>query len=257
MSAPNDAECLRPDVMLTLTDGQYIPSPSLVKLLLEARNSYNWPKGTSSADSQRRIIELKEEVRKYLLDLTPACARAIVARVSEWAGNNAASHEQICIATPEQQDQMRAAIAALTTQEQEKEGRGIDALCALPGINLVIASKVFRLCSPNRGAAIDRHTSYFFNSLQVANSGKATHFRREWTDRSKKTSRLAIYTPSNYTQNKAEYFTAYLPILRSIAQAMNDIPAFYTCAATGKETRWTPADVEMAAYYWWALNGAR
>jgi len=33
-----------------------------------------------------------------------------------------------------------------------------------PGLGLVMASKIYRFCSPHIGAAVDRHSSYFFNS---------------------------------------------------------------------------------------------
>lgn len=150
---------------------------------------------------------------------------------------------------------MQAAISGLITPGQECVG--IDALCSLPGISLVIASKIYRFCAPTQGAAVDRHASYFFNSLQVAGGGNATRFAREWANGRHRTSRLAIYTLSGYVHNKAEYFSAYLPTVTCIAQALNAIPAPYTCAARNAPMTWTPADVEMAAYYWWATNGAR
>jgi hypothetical protein len=115
----------------------------------------------------------------------------------------------------------------------------------------------FRFCSPQHGAAVDRHASYFFNSLQVIGQGNVSQFARQWANGRHTTSRLAIYNQAGYMRNKAEYFTSYLPILSSIAQAMNAIPAQYTCMATNHQMNWTSADVEMAAYYWWALNGAR
>jgi hypothetical protein len=150
---------------------------------------------------------------------------------------------------------MQAAISCLINPAHERTG--IDALCALPGISLVIASKIFRFCSPNHGAAVDRHASYFFNSLQIVGGGAATHFNREWANGRHTTSRLAIYNQPSYKHNKAEYFLNYLPTLACIAQAMNAIPALYTCAAQNIQMNWTPADIEMAAYYWWATNGTR
>ncbi|MFZ2629331.1 MAG: hypothetical protein WAX67_10695 [Rugosibacter sp.] len=189
------------------------------------------------------------------MNLTPANALAIVEAVSLWAGNNTNSHAQIVGAPPKQQVQMQAAISCLINPGQECTG--IDALCALPGISLVIASKIFRFCSPNHGAAVDRHASYFFNSLQLIGGGTATRFIREWATGRHTTSRLSIYNQSNYAHNKAEYFLAYLPTLACIAQAMNATPALYTCAARSTQMNWTPADIEMAAYYWWATNGAR
>jgi|GEM_PF-712523 hypothetical protein len=256
MPPPNDAPSLPQGVTLTVAaNGHYILSELLVDLFLHARNNYDWPQGTGAVQSQQTIRNLEATVNAHLLNLTQANAHAIAVAVSQWAGNNANAHAQIVQATPAQQNEMQAAIACLIIPGQECAG--IDGLCALPGISLVIASKIFRFCSPNFGAAVDRHASYFFNSLRVPGGGNATQFAREWANGRHTTSRLAIYNQTSYARNKAEYFTAYLPTLSSIAQAMNAIPAPYTCMARNHQVNWTPADVEMAAYYWWALNGAR
>jgi len=256
MPQPNDAPSLPAGVLLThAANGQCSPSQPLINLLLQARNGYDWPAGTGAAHSQQTILNLKATVRAHLANLTPANAHAIVVAVSLWAGNNANSHAQIVGALPVLQAQMQTAISCLVNPGQESAG--IDALCALPGISLVIASKIFRFCSPNQGAAVDRHASYFFNSLQVVGGGATTHFVREWSNGRHATSRLAIYNQSNYTRNKTEYFLVYLPVLLCIAQAMNANAATYTCAARNIQMNWTSADVEMAAYYWWATNGAR
>lgn len=121
----------------------------------------------------------------------------------------------------------------------------------------MIASKIFRFCNPAKGAAVDRHASYFFNSLPVSGNGNAASFSREWANGHHTTSRLAIYSNSGYARNKAEYFTKYLIILESLAFALNSTSTQYSCAVTKNFNNWTPADVEMAAYYWWAINGAR
>lgn len=256
MPPPNDAPSLPANAVLTRTaNGQYSPSQPLIDLLLQARNGYDWPAGTGAAQSQQTILDLEANVHAHLANLTPANAQAIVVAVSQWAGNNANAHAQIAGATPTQQVQMQTAITCLINPGQECTG--IDALRVLPGISLVIASKIFRFCSPNHGAAVDRHASYFFNSLQVVGGGAATHFVREWANGQHTTSRLAIYNQANYTYNKAEYFLGYLPTLACIAQALNAIPNLYTCAATNAQMNWRPTDVEMAAYYWWATNGAR
>lgn len=256
MPPPNDVLCFPPGVMLTLNpNGQFVPSQPLVDLLLQARSNYDWPAGTGAHLSQRTIINLVAVVKADLLHLTNVSAHAIAVAVSNWAGNNANAHTRIVAATPAQQNQMQAAIACLLLPGQECAG--INELCTLPGISLVIASKIFRFCSPNDGAAVDRHASYFFNSLQVTGVGNATHFVREWANGRHATSRLAIYNRANYARNTAEYFETYLPVLRSITQALNAIPAPYTCAASMGQMHWTPADVEMAAYYWWARRGAR
>jgi hypothetical protein len=230
-------------------------SDTLVNLLVTARSTYDWPAGTGSAASQITILNLEAAVNGYLMALNAANAHAITVQVSAWAGNNANAHAQIVGATPAQQAQMQAAVSDLITPGRECVG--IDALCTLPGISMVIASKIYRFCAPTRGAAVDRHASYFFNSLQVAGGGNATRFAREWANGRHTTSRLAIYTLSGYVHNKAEYFSTYLPTITCIAQVLNAIPALYVCAARNAPMNWTPADVEMAAYYWWANNGAR
>lgn len=255
MAPPNDAPSLPAGIVLTrAANEQCNPSQPLINLLLQARNGYDWPSGTGAAQSQQTILNLEATVRAHLANLTPANAHAIVVAVSLWAGNNAKSHAQIVGALPALQVQMQAAVSCLVNG---RECAGIDALCALPGISLVIASKIFHFCSPVQGAAVDRHASYFFNSLQVVGGGAATHFVREWANGCHTTSRLAIYNQPNYTRNKSEYLLAYLPILWCLAQAMNANAATYTCAARNIRVNWTPADVEMAAYYWWATNGAR
>jgi hypothetical protein len=131
------------------------------------------------------------------------------------------------------------------------------ALCNLPGISLVIASKIYRFCAPQVGAAVDRHASYFFNSLPVVNEGKASHFFREWSNGRHTSSRLAIYSRADYNRNLTEYVENYLPLSANIASEVNAFPALYSCAATGQRRSWTPADVETASYYWWACNGSR
>jgi len=137
----------------------------------------------------------------------------------------------------------------------------VDSLADLPGIGLVIATKIFRFCCPAVGAAVDRHASYFFNSLDVVSSGqdrrKALAFRREWATGAKSTSRLATYTPSGYLWNRDQYAGRYLPFLSSIASSLNDLKVPFMCAATGKQMAWRPTDIEMAAYYWWARNGPK
>lgn len=110
---------------------------------------------------------------------------------------------------------------------------------------------------PLVGAAVDRHSSYFFNSLPVIGHGFSTNFRREWANGRHTTSRLAIYQAARYRGNRTEYFAAYVPLLMCIARQLNVGGHQFVCAATGAIKQWTPADVEMAAYYWWAGHGAR
>ncbi len=256
MPPPNDAPCFPRGITLTRgLNGRCTLSNPLVQLLTTARNAYDWPAGTGPGASQTTILNLEAAVSGYLVALNPVNAHALTIQVSAWAGNNANSHAQIVGATPAQQTQMQVAISDLITPG--RECIGVDALCRLAGISLVIASKIYRFCAPTQGAAIDRHASYFFNSLQVAGGGSATHFGREWANGRHTTSRLATYSVTGYAHNKAEYFSTYLPTISCIAQALNAIPMPYTCAARNAAMTWSPADVEMAAYYWWANHGAR
>lgn len=230
MPPPNDAPSLPAGVHLT---GGCTPSAPLVQLLVTARSGYNWPRGTSARASQQTIRSLEATVAQ----LNPVTANQIVVDVSRWAGNNAHSHAHLVGATLIQQAAMQAGITDLVTPGRERFG--IDALCALPGISLVIASKIFRFCAPQVGAAVDRHASYFFNSLPVLGRGMATTFRREWSNGRHTSSRLAIYSPGRYADNRDHYFQSYLPVLGRIADAMNAIPAQYNCAATSRMMNWT------------------
>lgn len=237
-----------------LTSFPCLLDSSLIKLLIDARQQYDWPAGTGAKVSQARIIALEAAVCRHIASLSPASANCIAISVSDWAGNNAVSHGNIVHATAAQQRSMQSAI--LLMLDPLTAGQGIDELSALPGISLVIASKIYRFCAPSAGAAVDRHSSYFFNSLKTI-GGYATDFRREWSNGGHTASRLAIYQKSGYKHNHTQYFTAYIPILRCIADSLNANGRSFICAATGATKAWTPADVEMAAYYWWACNGPR
>jgi hypothetical protein len=173
--------------------------------------------------------------------------------VSSWAGNNLRSQVRIWNATAAEKRAMLSAIEICITPNRSRDG--VDALARLPGLGLVIASKIYRFLKPWEGAAVDRHASYFFNSLSMSGSGTA--FVREWSNRARSGSRLAAYTASRYRRNLSEYFDVYLPLLERIANVMNHTKKAFQCPVTQQQQDWTPADVEMAAYYWWARNGAR
>lgn len=256
MPPPNDTKDL-PDgaYLVPHSDGRLEPSSALVHLFVAARSNYDWPKGTGANKSQQTIIDLENIVAKHIAALTADNARAICCDVSFWAGNNDKAHAAICNATMPQKEAMQRAILDLV--DTGKEAKGLDILCNLPGISLVIASKIYRFCVPQTGAAVDRHASHFFNSLLIKNADKASHFVREWTDGGHKSTRLATFTPSNYIRNRDEYVENYLPLLARIAAGLNALPELYTCAATHLKKKWTSADVEMAAYYWWARNGSK
>lgn len=257
MAPPNSAQSLPADVcLLAQPGGQLIPSQSLVQLLSQARSAYDWPARTGAQISQQRIRDLEALVGRHLANLIAASAHQIVVEVSRWAGNNARSHARLVAATAAEQAEMFIALEELTSPNMQ--AAGIDRLCGLRGISLVIASKIYRFCVPTVGAAVDRHASYFFNSLPItASETNATDFRRGWSTGSHTVSRLAIYSPSEYSKNRDEYLDVYLLTLAGIANELNRMAETYHCAATLSPMSWTPADVEMAAYYWWACNGAR
>ncbi len=117
----------------------------------------------------------------------------------------------------------------------EKTVIGINLLSSLSGISLVIASKIYRFCCPTLGASVDRHASYFFNSLPVTGKQKSTAFHREWANGNHTSSRLAIYSDHGFKRNRNEYFANYLPLLKCISDSLNSLPALYLCAATDKK----------------------
>jgi len=150
---------------------------------------------------------------------------------------------------------MKNAIEYLCNQKIKK---GLLLLCEIPGVQMVIASKVYRFVAPESGTAIDRHSSYFFNSLpSPALPVLSSDFFREWSDGKHTSSRLAIYSPSRLSHNMDEFCTVYIPLCTSIAIDMNRSRNLYRCAATRMNKDWLPADVEMAAFYWWGANGSR
>lgn len=142
MAAPHSVSDLPARATLARTAGRCIPSPDLIELLVNARSSYDWPAGTGAAVSQQRIIDLECAVTQRLAELNPVHAHQIVVEVSHWAGNNAKSHRNIVAALPRDQATMQAAIGDLLIPASAR--RGIDTLCHLPGISLVIASKIYR-----------------------------------------------------------------------------------------------------------------
>jgi len=231
------------------------PSAGLIDLLITARSEYDWPANTGADISQQTIIDLEQSASTAIRALNDLNAHQLCIDVSGWAGNNTNSHNNIVNASDADKAEMRRSIEDLVTVGREHIG--INRLCGLPGISGVIASKIFRFSSPTIGAAVDRHASYFFNSLPLSNNQFATNFNRQWANGRHTASRLNIYSPSSLKQNMREYFESYLPLLAGIANCLNGRNRLYHCAATGLMKEWLPADVEMAAYYWWACHGAR
>lgn len=242
-----------------LESGSLLPSTDLSKLLADNRSSYDWPAGTGAATSQAVIISLESRVANLKQSLNESRAHEIVVKVSKWAGNNARAHRAIVAASQNEKKKMMDSLVAFENDASPRNA--IDTLANLPGISLVIATKIYRFCCPAVGAAVDRHASYFFNSLDIVLPGQGRHkamtFRREWTTSDKKASRLATFTPAGYSWNRDQYVDHYLPLLSSTAKSLDESMVPYLCPGTGKQMVWRPTDVEMAAYYWWACNGAR
>lgn len=256
MPPPNDAaHCFAAGISISRLPAGTVPSPDLVDLLVHARGAYDWPAGTGAAASQATIIALEATVSGLLVGLTPAAAHQIVLDVSSWAGNNTNSQARLAAATHAEIMTMQTALTALLNPATAR--LGLNTLSALPGLSLVISSKIYRFCCPVVGAAIDRHASYFFNSLPVVGGGFATQFRRQWSNAPGGATRLATYSAAGLASNTSTYLHEYLPLLKEIADHLNTAGRTYACASSGAFRTWSPADVEMAAYFWWASHGAR
>lgn len=198
MPPPNDFDLSSGMQINQQPDGRLCVSAQLVELLVTSRSEYDWPKGTGAEESQRRVINLETQVADWLTEADAPRAYAIVQAVSKWGGNR----KKINTDSTEARAGMWSAIYRLLNVATLKDG--LDALSRLPGLRLVMATKIYRFCSPNVGTAIDRHTSYFFNSLEVVSADgarrKATSFKREADG--KHTTRLAAYTDSSYAHNR-------------------------------------------------------
>ena len=229
----------------------------LIDLLRTHRENYAWPFNTTPASSQQEIINIECAVGEYTNHLTVQAAYQIVVRVSIWARNR--RHNLVVDANDHEKVVMFESIQNLLVEEDLTEG--LSKLSDAPGVSLVLATKVSRFCRTMAGAAVDRHASYFFNSLRVisddAPATRSTEFRRQWVRGVDGNSRLATFTQRKFSANLNEYAAAYLPLLREIADALNAAGIRFMCAATGIRKTWTSSDVEMAAFYWWALNGSR
>ncbi len=255
MSAPQNASSLPKTAILLWTSNGLQVSSDLVQLLKIARENYAWPAGVSPAKSQNRIFTLENDTARRMNNLTKDSAHEIIIDVSEWAGNNTPSHTKIINAAPEILDKMFHALQFLANPKLL--GKGIKSLCEIPGISLVIASKIYRFCVPQLGAAVDRHASYFFNSLPDQQGIMSTNFSREWSNGRHVSSRLAIYTDKGFSLNFDEYINIYLPLLNGIATWLNSNNHQYVSAHSRVPEDWKAADVEMAAYFWWAGHGLR
>lgn len=258
MPAPNDALVFKSGVQILASDGERMRvSDGLAELLVQAREAYAWPKERTSKESRKRVAELELRVEGLAAHLNSRNAQLILGEVSDWGGNNARAQEAISSASPARCREFERTITELCHTSQRRSA--LRGLADQPGIDLVMATKVYRFCVPNVGAAVDRHCSYFFNSLLDRRVPSAltgcTQFRRQWADGKHRSTRLATYTQSGREWNLDCYLSAYLPLLAGIADSLNRTVGGLLCAATDVRRSWRPADVEMAAYQWWSRNG--
>ena len=240
VSEPQHASCFPPDCYLIVREhGAIEVSPCLSSLLKSAREGYEWiPKG-DRVGSQKAIQDLEANVVGYLEDLTSCRTKEMVISICEWGGNRADAINKIKTADKPEQSKMKSAIRELLdARSQSDVCRGLDNLYHIPGIGLVMASKIYRFLRPLQGAALDRHSSYFFNSLdqkeQDGSIMQATDLKREWSAGKHDKSRLAIYYPNGLKHNLKEYVYVYLPMLKKIAETLNESGERFECAATNE-----------------------
>ena len=225
--------------VVQLHNEKWYISGKLAGLLTYEREHYRW-KATTAAVSQRNILELEAEVARRIEHLDAANAGWIVREVLHWGGNNQKAANTLASASSEQNGIFARLIKQLLTPVSPADA--LRALTKQPGLSLVMASKVYRFCCPDVGAAVDRHSSYFFNSLPVQAAGgpvgTCTRFKREWANGQHRTSRLATFTHSNCEANLGEYCRAYLPALAAVADVLNSQGGGFLCAATKAKKRW-------------------
>lgn len=257
MGMPIAAPAFRAKIHFVATDVRTLaPSDGLADLLSAAREQYVW-KGKTAKESQAKIMWLEHETACRLANLDGANARWICLNVSEWGGNNDRALGALANGTSEQTCRLTKLISQLLMNTSIKDT--LRELAKQPGLNLVMASKIYRFCSPQTGAALDRHSSYFFNSLPMQGEAGSlrpcTQFARQWANGKHRTSRLDIYSSSSkHEANLNEYCDTYLLLLRKLADALNTNRGGFRCAASGERRAWRPADVEMGAYFWWSRN---
>jgi hypothetical protein len=257
MATPTDAPVFGSEVWLC---GPFAKprrlSEALADLLVVARESYAWPTTEKPAISQQRIIDLETETHRRIVQLDSANAHWIVQAVSRWGGNNASAQSVIANAPPARRSELAGLVGQLLNPDSVRGA--LEGLAKQPGIGLVMATKIYRFCDPHVGAALDRHSSYFFNSLQIRDDDggtrPCTRFKREWANGKHRTSRLASYSMAGCFLNLNEYLATYLPLLRTVATLLNAQRGGFVCAASRTTKSWYAADVEMAAYYWWSRS---
>lgn len=229
----------------------------LADVLSTSREQYVW-KAESAKESQENVVRLELETARRIADLNGANAQWIALKVSRWGGNRAT--RKVASWSSGQKSRVAELIKRLLIPASLKEA--LRELTEQPGLSLVMASKIYRFCCPQFGAAVDQHSSYFFNSLPALDEsakliGVCTRFKREWSSGEHRQSRLATYTSLNCDLNLSEFCDTYIPRLTEIAQALNSKRSGFLCAASGATRLWRPTDVEMAAYMWWSRNAGQ
>ena len=254
LKPPQAALVFENDIYAVLSpSGEISVSDKLAGLLVESRGQYQWR--SPAHESQQVIVDLEDQIRLRLQNLSVENAHWIVRRVYEWGGGR--NPTVIKRATTRGKAEFEKSIRRLMEGDLRC---GLECLCEQPGIALVMATKIYRFCCPGTGAAVDRHSSYFFNSLGLQTGERGirggTQFKRGPSGNGPG-SRLATYTASGHKHNLTEYLDHYLPLLTALAESLNGHGAKYEylCAASRRKKQWRPADVEMAAYQWWSRNG--
>jgi len=260
MPAPNDASVFGSELHILASEGGTLRlSDRLVELFVQSRERYAWPKKQTAEDSQKKIVDLEKQVHILTANLDGENAQLIVQEVSEWGGNNAKAKHAISCASHAQKQEFARLFSELLTPSATKSA--LQGLTVQPGVDLVMATKIYWFCVPRVGAAIDRHCSYFFNSLwdrRVLGAPRAcAQFRREWANGKHRATRSATFSKAGPEWNLHQYLDTYLPLLAAIADSLNSMVGGFRCTASQNTKAWRPADVEMAAYHWWSRNGPR
>lgn len=228
-------------------------SPGLVELLVQAREGYQWgPTGLHG------IAALEASVQELVERGTDESLYSVLQPIADWGGARAPALNAINNYT--HAERIHAAELLRGLLNGGNASAALVGMSDLPGIAFVIASKVYRFVRPDVAAAVDRHASYFFNSLQLrfpdgVAAGLATSFPREWCTAAHDVSRMAVYQRAGLVTTAHQYCTRYLPILESIADWLNLNEITYDCPVEGNAKQWRPADIEMAAFFWWQAHG--
>jgi hypothetical protein len=147
---PNDATVLGCDLHIRKdAEGTISLSGGLAELLVHARSDYAW-RGSPSA-SQQCIIDLERRTHQRLESLDDEKAHWIIQQVSLCGGNWVSKHRALDQASPAQKKKFAGLIQELlSTRAFEK---ALNGLSAKPSLHLVMATKIYRFCWPEGGAA--------------------------------------------------------------------------------------------------------